>query len=279
MIKHRKPLTFLALLAFVASVELAARSFLQLPIYLADAEQGYSLSPNQSGAFAGNHWSFNELGMGVDTQFDPGPEVDLLLVGDSLVFGGTELDQRDRLGATISRQSGVKVWPLAAGSWNLVNELRAVKRTAALRAEIDKVVFVVNSGDFDGPSHWENNNTHPTKFPAIYSWYILNRYILNFDDGVPGIPVRIGSGFREWNEFLSNENIKNVEITVIGYSQDADGNCPWIPAYIVNSVKVRCFDANYLKNNGGLRDSIHPNAKGNIILANELIKEISVIAR
>jgi hypothetical protein len=179
----------------------AAILLLELVIYLSgivdsprfdvDARIGYVPKPNQSGSFLHrNKWAFNDLRMGVSQPFRPMPDrVDLLLVGDSIVFGGNPYRPEQKLGASIERHSDWRVWPIGSGSWALQNELTYLAENPAAWQQVDRIVFVLNSGDFDEPSSWQTDLQHPRRYPWLATWYLVRRYLLNEQLPDPPMPV------------------------------------------------------------------------------------------
>jgi len=68
----------------------------------ADAQISYIPAANQQGSFLNkNRWQFNALHMGAPA-FAPNPARDVLLVGDSVVYGGNPYAEPDRLGPRLA---------------------------------------------------------------------------------------------------------------------------------------------------------------------------------
>ena len=77
------------------------------PLRLANKELGYIPQANQEGRFLYNHWTFNDLHMNSRNNFSYiGNEI--LILGDSVVWGGNRLDQKERIGWLINNLSGEK---------------------------------------------------------------------------------------------------------------------------------------------------------------------------
>lgn len=57
--------------------------------------------------------------MGVKNEFRPTEYTDVLLVGDSIVFGGNPYKQQEKLGSQLELLSGLTVWPISVPSWGL----------------------------------------------------------------------------------------------------------------------------------------------------------------
>jgi hypothetical protein len=88
----------------VAEGGVRAFGLVDFPLYEANAQIGYIPAANQEGSFLNkNAWQFNALHMGAPA-FAPNPARDVLLVGDSLVYGGNAYRQSERLGPTLQAQ-------------------------------------------------------------------------------------------------------------------------------------------------------------------------------
>lgn len=149
------------------------------PLYLADDQIGYIPAPNQSGSFLNkNRWYFNDKSMGVGMPFTPNTRTDVLLIGDSIVLGGNAMDQPDKLGAVLSEINGKVYWPISAGSWALLNQIRYLQQHPEVLEQIDEFEFVVNSADFDQASSWACEVTHPREHPRLMLPYLLEKYLL-----------------------------------------------------------------------------------------------------
>ena len=74
----------------------------------------------------------------------------ILLVGNSIVDGGLWVDQNQRLAAQIGARSRRPVWPIAAGSWSVLNELAYLRRRPDIVRRVDQVVLVISSPDVPG---------------------------------------------------------------------------------------------------------------------------------
>ena len=177
--RPRRFALLIALVLLLPGAELASRlsGITDVPLYLADPDLGYVPAPNQSGAFlVRNDWVFNELSMGT-TRFAPDPRCNLLLVGDSIVYGGNPYRQADKLGPQLERRVDCRVWPISAGSWALLNEIAYLElHLEDVARKMNGTVLVLNSGDFGAPSMWTSELTHPTRRPASALLYALQRY-------------------------------------------------------------------------------------------------------
>jgi hypothetical protein len=175
---RRLVLAVLALLLAAAALEAGLRvsRVAEVPLYRPSAVYGYAPSPDQSGAWRGRRrWVYDAQGLGVAEAFRPGG---VLLVGDSIVNGGNQTDQPQRLGPQLSAILGRPVWPLSAGSWALLNELAYLNAHPQLVGGVDRIVLVLGSGDFDEPSVWRVDPDHPDHKPRCVACYLIDREIL-----------------------------------------------------------------------------------------------------
>ncbi len=177
----------LAILALV-EIEVRRSGLGDRPLYRADATIGYIPRPSQHGLFDNRlAWAFNERSMRTDAPFRPDAGArDILLVGDSLVFGWH--GNAATIAPALARETGARVWPIAAPSWALANELTYLEHNPDVAQQVDDIVVVVNSGDFGPASNWANNFMHPTKRPLSYAVYWLGSLFLMGWDG-DAIPV------------------------------------------------------------------------------------------
>lgn len=172
------PLTGLLVLS-AAEFGVRLMGLTDFPLYLADDRIGYIPAPNQSGAFLNkNRWYFNEKSMGIEQPFSPSMRADVLLIGDSIVLGGNAMDQPAKLGAVLSKITEKTYWPISAGSWALLNEIRYLQQHPEVLQRIDEFEFVVNSADFDQASSWACEVTHPREHPKIMVPYLFEKYLL-----------------------------------------------------------------------------------------------------
>ena len=171
-----------AVCAVLASVEGVARlsGIASVPLYSVDREIGYIPKPNQSGAFLHrNDWVFNERSMGAGP-FAPDGRTNILLLGDSIVYGGDTYRQREKLGPCLERdlQGNYAVWPVGAGHWGALNEMTYLQRNADLPGRMNTLVWVLISVDFERRMQSWSGLIHPQKPPLLASLFGLRRFIL-----------------------------------------------------------------------------------------------------
>lgn len=276
--KACKIIGIVCVLAIVGAEALAQAAF-RFPLYDYDNELGYWLRPNQNGAFLfTNDWAFNSDSLGVSREFATSENIDVLLVGDSLVYGGNELRQRDKLGPLLEEKSGYTVWPAAAGSWGLQNELAFLRRKPKLTANSDALVFVVNSGDFEKPSSWESELTHPSTrhFPIIP--YLVRRYLLTNPALRPSpAPVAQRDVLADWKGLVQSVGVRPVVVIAYEAQDQTAGGCSWVPPQFQDYGTWFCYDGKSLGGAELFRDAIHPNAAGDQYLASAVSKVLNEV--
>lgn len=160
-------LAALAGMALLAGTEAVVRATSpdDLILWEADPDIGYQPRPNQRGA----GWEFNSHSMAAPA-FEPSDRVDILLLGDSLVFdtGPEPIAQQ------ISQLTGAAVWPAAAGSWALLNELAWVEANRPVAEYVDAAIFVLNAEDFGERSVWRSPAEHPIRPPASFALHQIH---------------------------------------------------------------------------------------------------------
>ena len=169
-----------------AEVGVRVAGLVDFPLYDADATIGYIPKANQRGSFLNkNDWVINEKHMGAET-FVPDPAGNILLVGDSIVWGGNPYALPDRLGPRLQALVKGKVWPIAAGSWSLQNQLAYLNANPDVVSRVDTIVFVLNSGDLGPPSSWNCSLTHQRERSTVALIYLAKKYVLRWPcEGTP----------------------------------------------------------------------------------------------
>ena len=259
--------------------------FIDFPVYEANAQVGYIQASGQHGSFLNrNQWEFNSLHMSAP-EFTPNPALDMLLVGDSVVSGGNGYQQQDRLGPALQasaqhRARGATVWPVAAGSWALRNELAWLRENPQVPAQVDRVIFVLNTGDFGEASSWSCEATHPRKRPAVALWYLFNKYVYAFEacGHVPqGLQVPPGDLAAELRSFLAVYGDKSLFVL---YPDRAETENPALArahfaaglALLASSGahKIVQLTGDKRWRTDFYKDDIHPTPEGNRVLADIL---------
>ena len=174
----------LVVVLLFAEIGVRATGVIDFPLYHADDVIGYIPEPNQQGSFLHkNTWILNDKSQGT-TRWAPNGNRDLLLLGDSLVWGGNMLRQEEKLGPLLEKKlPGWRVWPASAGSWSIANEVTYLDLHPDVESEADVIVWVVNTGDLDRPSRWSSEETHPRTRPISALVYAFKKYALPWISG------------------------------------------------------------------------------------------------
>lgn len=270
---HRtKRFTFLACVALTTAVaaEAIAEYHIDVPAFDANNRIGYVPKPSQSSSFFNRQrWAFNELGMGTIRPFATDERPDILLIGDSIVFGALPGNQNDRLGPTLERMTGDRVWPISAGSWALQNELEWLREHPGVVGRVDRILFVVNSEDFGDPSSWSSEFTHPRRRPWPALWFAARRALFADENPPPVAPefqVKSRDTAADWAGFVRQAG---KPITVIAYPNvgDRSGRCEWVPPEYAAHGEWVCLSARKPWSSQFYADNIHPNLAGTQALA------------
>lgn len=177
-------------------------------IYIADAECGYLLAPNQRVRRLGNWIEINEYSMRT-VAIAPLPDpktLRVLLLGDSVANGGWWTHQTDTISEIMARQLRVQVQHLAsdaqlgskvnysdfevlnasANSWGPRNQLAYIKRFCLFGAEV--LVLLLNTDDLfaSAPNSAVvgRDRSYPDRQPRSATLELLSRYLL------PAMPTR-----------------------------------------------------------------------------------------
>jgi hypothetical protein len=189
--KKRYLLAVPCALVLFACVEAVARFGLGLgtpPLSVAHPKIEYMFAPDQDLQRFGNRQLYNELGMrspGLDEVSAPRR---VLVMGDSVVNGGSLTDHA-MLATTLLSDDQVFFGNVSAGSWGPAN-------LAAWLGELghqgaDTAVIVLSSHDFGDIPNFEalDPNTHPTRAPILAIQELITRYLPRFIPSFLTAPV------------------------------------------------------------------------------------------
>lgn len=125
-------------------------------LYIADAEIGYVIAPNQMTKRNGNLIKINNYSMRSDSVnlFKKDEDYRIILLGDSIVNGGWWTDQKKTLSNLLKNQlskeqgnfNNIEVLNISANSWGPRNELAYLKKYGTFSADV--LILVLNTDDF-----------------------------------------------------------------------------------------------------------------------------------
>ena len=176
----------------IGAVEIALRllfGFGNPPLYVADAQVGYRLAPNQRTRRFGKAFQINQYSMRGPT-IAPKPEpatLRILLVGDSIANGGWWTDQSEILSLQIQRQipaselnnyQKVEVLNASANSWGPRNELAYLSKFGMFGAQV--IILLINMDDLfaTAPTSVQvgRERAYPARRPPLALVEVFNRY-------------------------------------------------------------------------------------------------------
>ena len=172
-------------------------------IYIADAECGYLLAPNQRVRRLGNRIEINEYSMRTGAIApSPTPEtLRVLLLGDSVANGGWWTHQTDTISEIIARQLRLQLQNLpsnaqlsskvnyadfevlnaSANSWGPRNQLAYAKRFGVFGAKV--LVLLLNTDDLFASAPCAlvvgRDRSYPDRQPRSATLELLSRYFLS----------------------------------------------------------------------------------------------------
>ena len=200
----RKALMSFTLVALVLGVELWIRSqgIVNFPIYEVNESIGYIPRAGQQGFYLNRiFWQVNEKNMTAGP-WKPNEKPDLLLIGDSIVWGGEEYQHQEKLGAQL--QNTLKewnVWSVGASGWSVFNEVEYLKRRPEVVEATDLLIWELNSEDFRPKSVFLTDANTPRSRPWSATAYAVRKYL---------IPVNLKNWLRR---MVSKHNLPAHELT------------------------------------------------------------------
>ena len=272
------------LILAVFSVEIAARflGLADVPIREANPVTGYIPVASQSGSFLGNTWHINEMQMISRKEFTSNGD-EILILGDSIVFGGNPLDQSERVGEQLDgRFDSRNVYAIADGSWTFKNSVNYLASRKDDLQQLQDIVFVLNSFDFDGPpSSWRCMSFHPTAAPLSASYFLFRKQF--FPQCLVESPSELTVPDFDVDARLNGllEEFKDTRFSILLYQNESEWQSRTSLRDLIGgglSSKIALFeltDFPEMWNEDFYSDSIHPNAEGAAALAGILERILS----
>jgi len=274
----------------------------QRPLYQLDETIEYTLKANQQLTRFGNRYTVNEYHM--RSEYFPNDyfntdKLRIMVYGDSIINGGTKLDQSEITTSILQRKligKNVKAYVgnISAGSWGPENILEYVKKYGSYQADI--AFIVLSSHDaFDVPSFTElGSQSHPVKhhYSSLYELFL--KYIARGSRKQPSNKVfREKKLIKDHNEnkkltqlvLLLKQQVKKVYI-IQHYTKDelAKNTAP-VGHSIINRTceitTIQCIDSKPLylslsELNDLYLDGLHLSQSGHLMLSSIIFKQIEV---
>ncbi len=299
------------------SAELFCRFVLGLgdpTLYQADSSMEYVLQPSKTYYRFHHRFSVNRYSMRAD-DFPPhkstSDEFRVLVVGDSVIYGGARIDQRDIdteiLKQDLHQQLGrpVVVGNASAKSWGPPNELAYLQHFGTLDADV--VILELSSHDYaDAPTFIPVvgiTADYPDKKPALAISDLFQTYLLPRLFGIGSTPAGVDRTMI--NTAQSQHDIdecRDAESGVFSYARAHYAKVALMqhlsltelvgkyqPGYVANQAVARAAHVPYVDDADELRmdlraghspfyagDPLHLNRLGQVVLAHTLHQAVNL---
>ena len=174
--------TLLIIVGFLLSVEVLLRyvfGFCDALLYQHSDSYEYIAQPNQERYRFGAHSRYNAYSQRNDSNPDS-TKVRVLGLGDSVIFGGTMIDQDSIATTLFSKETGMQMLNISGGSWGPDNCAAYLKEKGTFGASA--MVLVCSSHDArDIMSHIAVVGKYPNYPVRQYKmavWELMDRYLL-----------------------------------------------------------------------------------------------------
>lgn len=303
MFRINKKIIYIAIsicFILIALLELTLRfvfGFCDAVLYQSSPAYEYIAQPNQHRYRFFSHIDYNSYSQRSD---EPDFTKTIVLgLGDSVIFGGTMLDQEDIATTLFSKETGMQMLNISSGSWGPDNCAAYLKEKGTFGA--NTMVLVCSSHDaFDVMSHIPVVGIYPNYPDEQYKlaiWEVIDRYLMprikvyfsgkqlldpdaqvvekvKSDEGVANKALNFNPGFDQLLQISEEKHIpffiylhpEMDEVVSKEYKEGGKLIIEWAKA---NDVKlVNGLDEGITT--GMFRDVIHLNEKGQRNLANSL---------
>ena len=288
------------LLIILVGGEFILRHFMgltQAPLYFESDKYEYMACPNQDGYRFGNHYHYNSYSQRSE---EPDTTKQIILgLGDSVIFGGVQTDQ-DSLATTIfTKETGIQMLNISAGSWGPDNCAAYLREKGLFHAKA--MFLLVSSHDAHDNMTFEPvvgiHASYPKENYKLAYWELLERYILprifkkkskklDPDQQVnanTGIDIKkdgktFNPGFQQLKEIADSIHIPLImylhadakELKNGEYNEQGKEIIKWAETNHVTLIR----ELEYKFTSDLYRDGIHLNEKGQGKLAQIMVKNI-----
>lgn len=170
-----------AVLVVAVAGELLLRKFAgfcNAPLYYESREYEYMVKPNQEGIRFGNRFYFNSYSQRSD---EPDSTKTIVLgLGDSVIYGGVMIDQDSIATSLFTKETGVQMLNISAGSWGPDNCAAYLERYGLFGAKA--MFLVVSSHDAHDNMNFEKVVGKSVSYPSGQYWCawaeLIDRYVI-----------------------------------------------------------------------------------------------------
>lgn len=263
------------------------------PLYQASDKYEYIACPNQEGTRFFNNYKYNSYSQRSD---EPDSTKTIILgLGDSVIFGGIQTDQKDLATSIFSEQTGMQMLNISAGSWGPDNCAAYLKEKGLFGAKA--MFLLVSSHDAHDNMDFQPvvgvHPSYPNKQYKLALWELMDRYVIprmfkkrNTEPdpdqkvaqgvGIKKAGLVFNPGFDELKAIADSANIPLVvylhadldELKNSKYNEQGMEIIEWATKNHVTLIKE--LDYKFTKED--YRDGIHINVKGQKKLA-EIMKD------
>lgn len=269
-------------LLFFAELSVRFAGIADVPVRLANSDTGYIPRPSQDGSFLRNEWKINSMAMISEQEFTTEGQ-EILIAGDSVVFGGNLLDQHERVGERLGQiNKNFDVYAIADGSWGFKNSLNYVEKNLIRLKGTEVIVFVLNSGDFNEPSQWRCESFHPTDKPVSHLYFSFRKYLMPQCLKETPVEVKV-KDYNYVDKFLFiRSSLPDTRFFILLYQnkkefKNGESLKKMVDQRMLGLIPVKeVVDYKSMWSESFFADGIHPNPSGSAALAkilNELVSE------
>jgi lysophospholipase L1-like esterase len=278
----------------------------------ADADTGYRFRPNQIVVRFGKKAEYNQYSQRsepINANKPPGT-LRILMIGDSVLNGGNQTDQKETITELLearltTKQRPVEVLNASASSWGIGNERGYIRKFGTLSS--DAVILEISTHDLTQPTSKSQrlgkDPNYPTQAPLlalqeVWTRYIFPKLAITFQSKIapaeapPSSPLetdlQFAQNMQELKALAQQVTAKNIPFFVMFIPQ-LDNLLPTVntPKYkteflqLCEEIQVPVIDIH--KNWSNLppatvktyfRDNPHPNVAGNQAIADLLFKQL-----
>ncbi|MFP4009527.1 MAG: SGNH/GDSL hydrolase family protein [Spirulinaceae cyanobacterium] len=154
---------------------------------MADSQTGYRFQPNQNRRRLGKKLQYNQYSQRSDFVTLPKPQATfrVLMVGDSVLNGGTPIDQSQTISELLetklaSDHPTVEVLNASAGSWGIGNQLGYLRKFGFFESDI--LVLQIGTHDLVQPTSTGDrvgrDPNYPNRLPLLATQELWQRYLM-----------------------------------------------------------------------------------------------------
>lgn len=276
--------------------ELSLRLFLDNErriLYIEDADCEYRFAPNQNEHRFHNHISTNSYGMR-SVEVKKNQRKRILIFGDSVLNGGTKVDQADLLNYKLENaltdyyHDTIAVFNISAGSWGPENAYQFMVHNVDFK--FDMIILLFSSHDLHDNMHHRKvvgvEAAWPDKqpifaisdfcgaylMPKFYSWF-GNKYdyLEGFNDSA------VNPGWSYFEAYAEQNNLPlwvyvHPDVDELSAKKYSSNGYQLIE--LLDSLGIKYFEGLTVESGGDYLDNIHINAEGHEKIYNKLFNEI-----